>query len=153
MWPCLAIWQVDSFLRTSAILGMNYTNLIGVDSFVAIKPSSDAIYSFLACPHHQVYMNWKKTPDHSMVTHIWLAQKCLKDIFLVTKRLQEKGIYTRETLKQRLSFHRSVLYIMALTFNLVQKARPSCTCTSKCGSWRHSSKYRSLIMNFSQWLF
>ena len=27
-----------------------------------------------------------------------------------TKRLQEKGIYTRKTLKQRLSFHWSVLY-------------------------------------------
>ena len=37
--------------------------------------------------------DWKNTPDHSMVTHIWLAQKCLKDIFLITKRLQEKGIY------------------------------------------------------------
>ena len=72
-------------------------------------------------------MNWKKTPDHSMVTHIWLAQKCFKDIFLITKRLQEKGIYTRKTLKQRLSFHRCVLYIMALTFSLVQKSRPSCT--------------------------
>ena len=33
----------------NAFLGMSYTNLIGVDSFEAIKPSSDAIYSFLAC--------------------------------------------------------------------------------------------------------
>ena len=35
-----------------------------------------------------------------MVTHIWLAQKCLKDIFLITKRLQltrEGHLYKEDT--------------------------------------------------------
>ena len=123
-------FEIDSSVGDSQIIDttpLEYTNSIGVDSFVAIKPSSDAIYSFFALhvtsSGVQMYMNWKKAPDHSMLTQIWLAQKCLKDIFLITKRLQEKGIYTRKTLKQRLSFHRSVLYIMALTFSLVQKSQ------------------------------
>ena len=61
----------------------------------------------------------------SQYGHTYLAgtKVLLKDIFLITKSPQEKGIYTRKTLKQRLSFHRSVLYIMALTFSLVQKSQ------------------------------
>ena len=107
------------------ILGMNYTNLIGVDSFVAIKPSSDAIYSYLAC-HISSGVYELEEDTRSQYGHTCLAgTKVLKGHFLNYRKTTREGhfYYTRKTLKQRLSFHRSVLYIMALTFSLVQKSQ------------------------------
>ena len=42
-------FEIDSSVDDSQVIDttpLDYTNLIGVDSFVAIKPSSDVIYSF-----------------------------------------------------------------------------------------------------------
>ena len=42
-------FEIDSSVDDSQVIDttpLDYTNLIGVDSFVAIKPSSGAIYSF-----------------------------------------------------------------------------------------------------------
>ena len=88
---------------------LDYTNLIGVDSFVAIKPSSDAIYSFfvLHVTSSGVYMNWKKTPDHSMVTHIWLAQK---DSFFYQKTTREGHLYKEDTKTEAIIPQECVVY-------------------------------------------
>ena len=50
---------------------LDYTNLIGMDSFVAIKPSSDAIYSFFHVTSYGVHELENDTTSQYSHTYIF----------------------------------------------------------------------------------
>ena len=84
-------FEIDSSVDDSQVIDttpQDYTNLIGVDSFVAIKPSPDAIYSFFVLHVTSSGVYELEEDTRSQYRHIYLAgTKVLKDIFLITKRL------------------------------------------------------------------
>ena len=62
---------------------LDYTNLIGVDSFVAIKPSSDTIYSFFVLHVTSSGVYELEEDTRSQYGHTYLAgTKVLKGHFL-----------------------------------------------------------------------
>ena len=91
---------------------LDYTNLIGMDSFVAIKPSSDAIYSFflLHVTSDGVYELEKDTT--SQYGHTYLAgTKVVKGHFLNYQKTTREGhLYKQDPKTEAIVPQECVLY-------------------------------------------
>ena len=91
---------------------LDYTNLIGVDSFVAIKPSSDAIYSFFVLHVTSSCVYELEEDTRSQCGHTYLAgTKVFKGHFLnYQKTIREGYLYKEDTKTEAIIPQECVVY-------------------------------------------